>query len=415
MARSKLSFMQTLGAWMRGSKSVGIGELLPRYADLRARWATWDVDKAIREGLKASTWVYACVSRIALSAAGVPWFAEVRRGNDWEMDLDHPLTELMAKPNPWTSGPQLIDMMTNHILLGGNSLVAMLSAGGVVAELQTIDIRWIKPVPIRTGFIDHYLYQHGNVKKEIPAQDVIHTMLTDPSDPYWGLSPLQAGAKVVDTDVAAVDWNMVSLQNRAVPDTIISYKHDLTQPQWETARARIKEQHQGTENARTPWVLGNEAEVTRLGLTPEELDFINSRGLNREEICAIFQVPPPVVGIYAKATLADVGQARLVLWEDTVIPYLNRLRGGFNLRLAPRFGSGVRLNYDLSGVRVLAETMFKKIEAGERLFKMGVPLNSIIERLDLGIDPVPGTGDIPFLPATMMPAGVASASSIEEE
>jgi hypothetical protein len=127
------------------------------------------------------------------------------------------------------------------------------------------------------------------------------------------------------------------------------------------------------------------------------------------------KVHPPIVGIYEDATLANIKTAREMHWEDTIIPYLDDLKGALNRSLVRRFGKRdtLRLAYDTSEVRALQDKFHKQIETGERMFKMGVPFNQIIQRLGLRMDPVPG-GDVGYVPSTMVPAGLGEGSQGEE-
>jgi hypothetical protein len=136
------------------------------------------------------------------------------------------------------------------------------------------------------------------------------------------------------------------------------------------------------------------------------MDFIESRKMTREEICAIFQVPPPMVGIYDHATLANIETARKIFWLDTVIPFLEDLQSAFNLALTPEFGDDLMLEFDVSNVEAIQENYRDKIETAKSLWAMGVPFNQINQQLELGFDDIPG-GDVGYLPMNMLPAGMA--------
>ena len=411
MKRKRISLRQALGMWLLGAppeqKSVTTGQILPRWQDGRPMWSEWSTDKAIRDGFKASTWVYACVYRLMKAAASVPWKVsrQVKQG-EWEVVPNHPLQLLLEQPNPFMSGQDLIERMTAHLYLGGNGLWTKVRAGGVVAELWPIGPEGIRPVPSRTDFIKQYEYQQGDGKHIIKPEDIVHVMFVDPGNPYWGLSPLQAGARTVDTDIEAVKWNKVALQNRAITDGVFSFKEPLTKDQWEEARKQVREQHQGADNARTPWVLGGDAEWHQMSLSPAEMDFIESRRMTREEICAIFQVPPPMVGIYDHATLANIETARKIFWLDTVIPFLEDLRAAFNLSLTPEFGPGMRLDFNVDNVAAIQDSFYDTVNAAKDLWAMGVPFNQINQQLELGFDDIPG-GDQGYLPMSLLPAGMA--------
>src|SRR5690554_6792493 len=143
MNNKRISLRQALGLWLLGAppeqKSVTTGQILPWWLDGKPQWSDWSTDKAVKEGFKASTWVYTCVYRLMKAAASVPWVVSRQvKQDEWEVIQGHPLEELMKKPNPFMSGQDLIERLTAHLYLGGNGLLTKIRAGGVVAELWQI-------------------------------------------------------------------------------------------------------------------------------------------------------------------------------------------------------------------------------------------------------------------------------------
>lgn len=387
-------------------KSFTFSQLQPSWTSKTAHWNEWTTERAINEGYKSSTYVFACINAISKASASVPWkvYRKSRQGV-WEEIQGHPLAELIERPNPFSSRKDLIERMTANLYLGGNAYFSKVRAGGAVVELWNLPADAMKVVPSKQDFIDHYLYEANGVKEKILPVDLLHNMFIDPANPYIGMSPLQAGAKAVDTDVEAVGWNKIALQNRAITDGAFTFEQPLTRDQWEEARAMVREQHQGAENARTPWVLGAGAKWTQMSLSPAEMDFIESRRFTRSEICSIFQVPPPIVGIYDDATLANIETARKIFWLDTIIPYLEDIKNCFNQGLTPEFGQDIEISYDVSNVEAIQTNFSEKLANAKQLWTMGVPFNDINQRLELGFDEVEG-GEIGYLPTSVIPIGL---------
>lgn len=376
--------------------------------DKNPKWTNWTAENAVREGYKQSLWVYAAINKKAKAAASVPWYVyRKNRSGEYEQIKDHPLQILIDKPNPFMSRNNMIEKLIMQLDLAGNSLFSMAIVGGVPVELWNIGPDGIKPKPDPREFIKEYEWRlkTGPVYN-IPANEIVHLMYIDPSQPYWGIAPLQVAARTVDTDTEAVIWNKIALQNRAVTDGVFTVNQPLTTPQYNDLRAQVTQQHQGARNARAPWVLGAGATWQQMSLSPTEMDFIESRKMTREEIAAIFQVPPPLLGILDKANYSNMKEARRVFWLDTIIPLLDDLKETFNRALTPYFGQDIELDYDITNVEALAENVNEKIDGATKLFAMGVPFNTISQRLDLGIDEIEG-GDTGYLAGGLMPANMA--------
>ncbi len=399
-------------------KDYPIGQLLSPYLLNRPIWTDWSTENAVKEGFKSSIWVYACVYKRMKAVASVPWKVEVFNKDIWEEDNEHPLSMLLENPNKYISFQDLIERMVACLDLGGNSIwqkiIVKKNGLEIPVELWPLPPDGIKPVPSSTDFISSYEYNYGEVVRSFTPQEIFHVMYIDPSNVYWGLSPLQAGAKAVDTDVEAANWNKVALQNRAIVDGVFTFKGNLTKEQYEKAKKLIREQHMGSENARMPWVLGNDAVWQQMSLSPAEMDFINSRKMTAIEIAAIFQVPPPLLGLTENTPYANMKEARKIWWLDTIIPLLDDLRSAFNMGIARDFGENVRINYDLSQVEALRADLKELTEIAKNLFGMGVPFNEINKRLELGFDEFKW-GSEGYIPSNLLPIGMIDTEELEME
>ncbi len=404
-----MNFRQKLGSWLLKPELKKIGKTLPfvpRWRDKKPVWTNWSVDKAVKDGLKASVWVYRCINRRANSVASVPWYVEERKGDVWEVVPNHPIAVLLDEPNPFMSGQSLVQYMVNHLDLGGNAIWHINRVQNAPVELWPIipDPKRIKPIPDRQRYISHYEYTvDPGDKIRLEPEEIVHFRFIDPGNLYWGLSPLQVAARTVDTDVEAVNWNKISLQNRAVTDGVFAFDHPLTEEQWEEARKMVREQHQGAGNARTPWVLGAGAKWNQMSLSPVEMDFLESRRFSRQEICAVFDVPTLLVGATEASTYNNYATARKAFWEDTMVPLLDDIREALNLALVPYWDpdlldpskqANLRVMYDVSNIPALQENFTEKVGNARTLWQMGVPLNMINRRLELGFPEIPG-GDEP--------------------
>lgn len=448
--------IKALAARRREVKKYRTAELLNPGLDRQPQFRAWDDRAAVEEGLKASPYVFACVRRRALAQGSVPWSAYRLVGDRWEVAPDSPLTTLMENPNPKMSRKDLIVRSAMTADLGGNFVWTKILVNGLLVEVWPLPLHPIIPVPSKQEFISHYEYSDGGGAITLPAETVVHHQNPDPGNPYWGIGRLQAVARTVDTEVDARRWNKVALQNRAVADGVFSFREPVSPEEWEIARDQVREQHQGSSHAREPWVLGHGATWQQMGLSPVDMDFINGIKLGAVEICAVFDVPPPMIGIFEDATLANLDTSRTIFWEDGVIPDLDSIELTLNRDITPHFGrlpgvanlkslkdmrntkrgvaavrldellsqfrefqewvkSGERdrmlkarstqetgrrtgetlwLGFDLSGVEALAKKLKERIEAVEKLVFLGIPLNQALQVVELEIGPIPG-GDIP--------------------
>ena len=111
----------------------------------------------------------------------------------------------------------------------------------------------------------------------------------------------------------------------------------------ETLQARFG----GRENWHRPLVLEQGLRASPWTLTPAEMDFLNSSKLTRDEILAVFRVPPPIAGIVENIGLgADIWfGARVMFCEGTVQPKLDLIGQVLTRDLARRYGPDVAIAF----------------------------------------------------------------------
>src|SRR6185312_6330449 len=81
---------------------------------------------------------------------------------DRERDVaQHPLLELLARPNPRQDGAGLLEAVTAHLLLAGNAYIEAVSLDNTVRELYALRPDRMKVVPGPDGWPEAYEYAIG--------------------------------------------------------------------------------------------------------------------------------------------------------------------------------------------------------------------------------------------------------------
>lgn len=391
-------------------------EFLPRSWSGVAQWQTWDTESAITKGYLASTWVYVCISKNANAVASVPWCVEVRNGRgDWERAKDHPLQSIMDRPNEYWSRQRLLQNIVAELMLSGNSLVAKVRVDDIPVELFTLRPNRVQYVPSRDIHCLGYTVNKADGSSLfVGSRDVVHIQLPNPNDIYWGASPMQAASKAVDVDREASNWQKCTLQNLLVPPGVFSVAAAMKETDYIKAKDYLRNEYQGAINARRPLLLGGDIKWNPLAIDPLELDFLQTRRMNREEICAIFGVPTPIAGIMDNSTYNNYETARDVWWEDYLVPLIELITGAFNAQLVSEWGEDVRLVPDLSHVPSMAKAFDKRVDRVTKLCALGVPFNKAAEVCELGIK-IDG-GDVGYISAGMVPmtsTGYANSEMVD--
>jgi HK97 family phage portal protein len=318
-----------------------------------------------------------------------------RRAGRWSADATHPLNDLLSDgPNVAWAWQDLVERSLQDLQLTGNTLlrVTRRPSDGAPSEIWTTHIYDIA-VKLSAGWIDHYLYhpwgtqQYGGLRAKLAAADAIHVQLPDPGCIYWGMSPLAAAARAVDTDIEAAAAQQAAMERVFSPPGIVSVDADnLTRDEVEVMRDRFIEHYTGRDNAGVPLFLGRGAKFSPLYLSPKEMHFLESRRMTREEITGIYGTPPTVAGILEYSNYSNVGALYRQWYDGTLCPMLSRFARAVNRQFVrPQYGRNVKIEYDKSQIPELVEAMAGATTVAEAYMRLGYTRDIINERLGLGM------------------------------
>jgi len=114
--------------------------------------------------------------------------------------------------------------------------------------------------------------------------------------------------------------------------------------------------------------------------------------MNRVEICAVFNVPPEIVGDGQNKTYSNYQEARASFYQETVLPFTGHFIDKLNADLVPLFGDNLLLAIDRDKVEALRENADSKYKRVLEAVKEGV-LTPDEAREELGYSPKGGDAD----------------------
>jgi HK97 family phage portal protein len=381
-------------------------------------------DQLSEEGYTENAIVKKCIDLIANNASRVK--INLFRG-DQEVD-EHPLLDLMYSPNPTQGQVEFFASLYSYLLISGNSYI--LESGAENAppiELYTLRPDRIRIKGSQTAIPKAYDYMIGgqvaNSYQVDPAtgnSKVKHIKLFNPLDDYYGLSPIQSAATDIDQHNLANKHNVNLLQNGARPSGAVVFKPkdetgaqiQLSDTQRNQLMTDLTQRFSGTGNAGKPMLLEGDFDWKEMGLSPKDMDFIQLKNMSAKDIALIFGVPSQLIGIPDAQTYSNFAEAKLALYNETIIPLLDRIQSDLNEWLVPRFGDDLEMRYDIDSIPAMAEQRTRVFESVTQGVQNGI-LTRNEAREQLGYEPIDG-GDSLLVPATLMPLNVAGDESQPE-
>lgn len=322
------------------------------------RWSERNARTFASEGYERCVIVARCVQIVSRSIASIPVCVEI---NKKEVE-NHPLLALLEKPNPTMGRLSFIERAMSFHQITGQSFIECLKAGGTPKELWVWEPYSMKVLEPKKGMIPlGYQFDNGNPQQkrtwDVDAingfGDMLHFKTFNPLDMWYGLSPIANAAYAADQHNEANVWNMRMLKNVAVPSGAVVNKQELTENQFSRFKKELDETYSGANNARRPMVLSGELSWVPMSLSPLEMDWLNGKNLSAREIAAAFGVPTQVIPIQGDQTFANYEQARLALWQDTVIPLAKTFYSDLSRWFSGMYGEEICLELELDEVPAL--------------------------------------------------------------
>ena len=377
-----------------------------------------------QEGYQENAVVYKCVNEIANGASSV----QIKLF-DGEIQIDaHPLLNLLKRPSPLQAGNEFFQSLYSFLLLSGNSYVLRTGPeNGEPKELHLLRPDRVEIEPSNTTIPKSYMYKLKGqvvdkylVDPETGASEIKHFKLWNPTDDYYGLSPIRASSADIDQHNFSAKHNVNLLMNGARPSGAIVFKPKdevgqsvaLTESQRQQLISDLELRFQGTNNSGRAMLLEGDFDWKEMGLSPKDMDFLQLKNMSARDIAMCFGVPSQLVGIPDAQTYSNIQEARLALYEETIIPLIKRVESDLNEYLVPLYNDRLRIQYDIDSIPAMAERRRRIYENVTGAVREGIiSRNEARERL--GLEPIKGGDDV-FISANLFPLGAPEESNLDE-
>ena len=326
---------------------------------------------------KQNVIVYRCVNLVAQTASHVPWQIFTIKGGARHLQPFHPAAKLLKKPSANKGGAEFFAELISSKLLFGNSYIL---AGGTDSmapkEIYLLPSQNTNIV-IEQGRAVAYKYHSHSGEKLYPINfatrmsRVLHVKNYNPSNPFVGLSCLDAAAASIEVHSMASRWNAGLLRNGARPSGALVIKDNngyLSDEQFDRIREQLNDKYAGSASAGRPMILEGGLDWKEMSISPKDMDFVESKNAAAREIALAFGVPPQLMGINGDNTYSNMQEARLALWEETLIPLLDKLSDSMTNWLSYLFGEEIIVDFDRGAISALTmkrDSLWDKVSASD--------------------------------------------------
>lgn len=274
------------------------------------------------------TSVYSCVRLISETIASLPLVLYKKTEYGKELADSHPLYDIIHdKPNEYQTSFEFREMIVGHLLLRGNSYCFIERSAKRVKQL--IPLNPTKMVVKRLNGNIIYIYTHEDGREEKFKNSEIWHVRGMSSDGLVGLSPVSVAREAIGLAMAAEEYESRVFENDSRPSGILSVQGRLDKE----AQSNLKNSWQAAftgKNRHKVAVLEEGMTWTSIGMSNNDIQFLELRKFQTIEICRIFRVPPHLIFDLDRATFSNIEEQGMEFIQYSLLPWLVRIEQSMN-------------------------------------------------------------------------------------
>lgn len=315
------------------------------------------------EALQVSA-VFGCVRLLSETIATLPIATYSKRGGA-RKGISSP--EWLDYPNAEPGGMGRIDILSQtvlSILLQGNAFLAIRWQGPNIVGLDVLD-----PTKIRVHMVQ--LEKNGVRRKVFEAfdvdadgnevllgwftpRDVLHIPGMMLPGEFVGCSPISYARESIGLALASQKYGSKFFANGAMPGAVVEVPGAMSEDGLARAREAWRVANSGVDNAHRVALLTEGAKFSKIAMSPDEAQFLQTRQFQVPEIARIFGVPPHLIADATNSTSWGSGLAEqnIAFSMFSLRPWLERIESGFNRLLFAETADRFRfVKFSLDGIQ----------------------------------------------------------------
>lgn len=279
--------------------------------------------------------VLACVGAVSSAVASLPAYIYRRTAGGREEAPEHPVSRLVRRPNDAQTWPDWIEWTVAQVLLHGNAL-SVIDHDGAGRPVALRPIPWgnVQPLHLANGSLAYDVVAYrapwggtGTPRRYL-AGEVFH--LRDRSDDgILGRSRLSRAPEVLGNALALQEWSGALWRNGATPTGALKLPAAVGPETARHIRARLSETYTGSHNARKVLILEGGMEWQSISVSPEDAEVLASRRFSVEELCRLYQVPPPIIQDLSHGTFTNSREAGRWFAQFSLGPWVRKIEAEF--------------------------------------------------------------------------------------
>lgn len=279
--------------------------------------------------------VFACVRVLSEDIAALPLLLYQRKPRGKDRVTEHWLFDLLQQPNAWQTGFEFREMQQAHLELAGSFHALKTVVRGEIRELLPLPPSRCRDTLSATWQLQHEVQLPGDTKWTPVPRDRMYFVRGLTLDGYTGVSPIGYQRETVGLSMQMVKHGARLFKNGAQIGGVLEHPAEMSEEAAKRLKESFDEQYAGVDNAHKSLLLEEGTKYSKIGMTGEEAQFLESRKYTRSEIAGFYRVPLHLIGDLERATNANIEEQSRNYVQFGILPRLRRIEARAQLSLIP--------------------------------------------------------------------------------
>jgi HK97 family phage portal protein len=326
-----------------------------------------------------------------------------------------PLPPWIRNMNPELRNHEVLSQIITSLCLDGNAYIATLrSNNGDVISLDVLDPTDITPkLKVDEDGLQRITFTSAKAAgEEFNSRDITMVRGLLKAGQIEGVSPVTAAREFLGLGIAVNKFGGAFFGNGALPQAVVEVQGQLSPEGAQQLKTAWNDAHRGAANGSKLAVLTESAKFSKISLSPEDSQFLQTKLATVGDVARLYGVPPHLLADASGSTSWGSGlhEQNVAFSQYSLRPLVTRVEAALTSIMRSQ---GIAVAYARFDLESLSRGTNERWDTYAKAIQTGV-LSIDEVRAYEGLPALPdGKGDTHYVPLNLAPVGVETVEEIE--
>jgi len=296
--------------------------------------------------------VWNAVYQISSTCGSLPLHLRQHQGKKTRYATESSLYRVMhTQFNPFMTAKIGRECLMSHVLTWGNGYAEKVTNGvGDIVELWPITPNRVSPKLENKELV--YVIRVGTEEKTLKRDKILH-IAGFGFDGLVGYSPIAMARKNIGWGMAMETFSSNFFGKGTHPGVVVSHPGPaMSAPAHDNLKRALTETYSGLGNSHRLMLLDEGMKIEKVGFSPEDSQFLESKQHHITDIARWFNIPPHKLKDMSKSSFNNIEAENASYVIDTILPWAIHLEQIYDIQLLSKrqYEAGMYFKHVLEGL-----------------------------------------------------------------